>query len=115
MNYVILTYSLYLTLTLVIAFWVANSLLKHGRVFLFDIFNKEKALSDSVSSLLNVGIYLISIGFAFKMLHVPASEITGIQQVIEVLSGKLGAFIIVLGLILFTDLLILLALRGKRE
>lgn len=115
MNYVVLIYSLYLAFTLAITIWVASSLLKNGRIFLLDLFHKEKALSDSVASLLNVGIYLISIGFAFKMLRVSASDIAGMQQVIEVLSEKLGAFIIVLGLLLFTDLLILLGLRSKRE
>jgi hypothetical protein len=112
MNYVVLTYSIYLPVTILLTIWVANTLLRNGRAFLFDIFHKEKTLSDSVSNLLNVGVYLISLGFAFLALRLSYSdEVQSIQSVIEVLSSKLGGFIILLGLILFTNLLLLLAIR----
>lgn len=116
MDYVILTYSVYLIIALSLTIWVARTLLKNGKTFLLDIFHKEEVLSTSLSNLLNVGVYLISIGFAFTMLRIyNAEEIINMQRVIEILSQKLGAFIIVLGVILFLELLILLSMRGFRR
>jgi hypothetical protein len=38
MNYVILTYCMYLLLSISLTIWVAKTLFKNGKIFLIDIF-----------------------------------------------------------------------------
>ena len=48
MNYIIITYSFYLLITISLTVWVARTLFKNGKVFLIDIFHGNKELADSV-------------------------------------------------------------------
>ena len=112
MNYIIITYSFYLTITIALTIWVARTLFKNGKVFLVDIFHGNKELADSVNNLLLVGFYLINIGYAVYTLQVTGS-ITNFQQVIEKLSLKIGMIILILGAMHFFNLYIFFTLRKK--
>lgn len=123
MNYIILSYLIYLPLTVVLTIWVARTLFSNGQAFLIDIFHREKALSDAVARLLDVGFYLVNIGFALLLMKITIPEVynyatrqytttvIGNQQMIEILSRKLGAFVFMLGIMLFINFFILLLLR----
>ena len=112
MTYMILAYSLYLVITLCITIWVANTLFKNGKVFLVDIFHGNKELADSVNNLLLVGFYLINIGYAVYTLRVTDS-ILNLQQLIEILSVKIGIIILILGAMHFFNLYIFFTLRKR--
>ncbi len=112
MNYIIITYSFYLIITIALTIWVARTLFKNGKVFLIDIFHGNKELADSVNNLLLVGFYLINIGYAVYTLQVTGS-ITNTQQVIEKLSLKIGLIILILGAMHFFNLYIFFTLRKK--
>jgi len=75
--------------------------------------------------LLQVGFYLISLGFAIIKLEIVPSwkydqligqnvqeQVNNTQSMIEVLSYKLGSFILLLGMMLFINLFLLLILRS---
>jgi hypothetical protein len=112
MNYIIITYSLYLVITIALTIWVARTLFKNGKVFLIDIFHGNKELADSVNNLLLVGFYLINIGYAVYTLQVTGS-IVNTQEVIEKLSLKIGLIILILGAMHFFNLYIFFTLRKK--
>ncbi|MGG9960245.1 hypothetical protein [Ferruginibacter sp. SUN106] len=112
MNYIIITYCLYLTITIALTIWVARTLFKNGKVFLVDIFHGNKELADSVNNLLLVGFYLVNIGYAVYTLQV-TSSITNFQEVIEKLSVKVGFIILILGAMHFFNLYIFFTLRKK--
>ncbi len=112
MNYIIITYSFYLVITIALTIWVARTLFKNGKVFLIDIFHGNKELTDSVNNLLLVGFYLINIGYAVYTLQV-TSNIINLQQVIEKLSLKIGLIILILGGMHFFNLYIFFTLRKK--
>ena len=112
MNYIIITYSLYLIITIALTIWVARTLFKNGKVFLIDIFHGNKELADSVNNLLLVGFYLINIGYAVYTLQV-TSAISNVQQVIEKLSLKIGLIFLILGGMHFFNLYIFFTLRKK--
>src|SRR5207237_10684793 len=63
MNIEIVTYLLYLGITIALTIWVAQTLHKNGRIFLVDVFHGNEPLADSVNHLLVVGFYLINLGF----------------------------------------------------
>jgi len=112
MNYIIITYIIYLMLTISITIWVATVLFRNGKVFLVDIFNGNLELASSVNRLLLTGFYLINLGYAIYTLQV-TNTITNMQLVIEELSIKIGWIILILGGMHFFNLYIFFKLRKK--
>lgn len=114
MNYYILTYGIYLTISIALTIWVASVLFKNGRIFLVDIFHGNAALADSVNKLLVVGFYLINIGYMSLALKT-YGEIANMQLVVEVLSYKIGCIILILGAMHFLNLIIFFKLRSRAQ
>lgn len=112
MNQVIITYMLYLTISICLTIWVAKTLFKNGKIFLVDIFHGNKELADSVNNLLLVGFYLINLGYAVYTLQV-TRDITNAREIIEMLSLKIGLIILLLGCMHFLNLYIFFTLRKK--
>ncbi|AFD07923.1 hypothetical protein [Solitalea canadensis] len=112
MNYIVLTYLIYLPIAACLTIWVGNTLFKNGKVFLVDIFQQNKELADAVNKLLLVGFYLLNIGYAVWAMKVFDNIVTT-QGVIEVLSEKIGAIILVLGVVHFTNIIALYKLRKR--
>ena len=114
MNYFILTYAVYLVISIALTVWVAKVLFKNGRIFLVDIFHGNTALADSVNRLLVVGFYLINIGYMSMNLK-EGGIINDMQVVIEVLSRKLGYIILTLGAMHFFNLIVFYKLRNRAQ
>lgn len=114
MNYIILAYALYMPLTIALTVWVAKTLFTNGRVFLVDIFHGNEILADSVNKLLVVGFYLINIGYAVFTLQI-FGEVNTVQVVIEKLSLKIGAIILILGGMHFFNLFVFFKLRRRAK
>ena len=114
MNYFILTYAVYLTVSIALTIWVARVLFKNGRIFLVDIFQGNTDLADSVIKLLVVGFYLINIGYMSLALK-EAGTIPNVQVVVEVLSYKLGWIILILGAMHFLNLFTFFKLRSRAQ
>ncbi len=112
MSYIITTYSLYLVLTITLTIWVARTLFRNGKVFLVDIFHGNTPLANSVNNLLLVGFYLVNIGYAVRTLSI-TENITDTRQLIEILSIKVGAIILILGVMHFFNMAIFFKLRYK--
>lgn len=114
MNYFILTYVVYLLVSIALTVWVAKVLFKNGRIFLVDIFHGNNELADSVNKLLVVGFYLINIGYMSLALK-ETGTIASIQVVVEVLSYKLGWIILILGGMHFLNLVVFFKLRNRAK
>jgi hypothetical protein len=112
MSYILISYSLYLALTLVLTVWVARTLFRNGKVFLIDIFHGNKELSQAVNNLLLVGFYLVNIGYAVYTLSI-GYDIKSSRELIEELSIKVGAIILILGGMHFFNMLLFFKLRKK--
>jgi hypothetical protein len=125
MDYTLIAYSIYLPVTIGLTIWVARTLFNNGKVFLVDIFHGQEELASAVNHLLQIGFYLISLGTAFLRLEIKPEQkynqfngsyadmpLATAQQMIEVLSSKVGGFTLILGLMLFFNLFILLMLRA---
>jgi hypothetical protein len=114
MNYFILTYAAYLTVSILLTIWVAKVLFNNGRIFLVDIFHGNAPLADSVNKLLVVGFYLINIGYMCLVLK-ETNTIKSTQEVIEVLSYKIGTIILILGGMHFFNVVVFFKLRNKAQ
>src|ERR1043165_5347874 len=112
MNLIILLYSLYLLITICLTVWVARTLFRNGKLFLIDIFHGNGDLAQAVNNLLLVGFYLINIGYAVYTLRIWDTAVNG-RQVVEILSLKIGAIILILGAMHFLNMFIFFRLRKR--
>ena len=112
MNLEIVTYILYLGISIAVTVWVAHTLHKNGRIFLVDVFHGNEPLADSVNHLLVVGFYLINLGFVSLALKL-GYDIATPKAGIEALSVKVGTVMLVLGAMHFFNLLIFSRLRHR--
>ena len=112
MSYILTLYSLYLLITVLLTIWVARTLFRNGKVFLIDIFHGNKELAQAVNNLLLVGFYLVNLGYAVYTLRVEYN-VTDMRQLIEELSLKTGAIILILGGMHFFNMLVFFKLRKK--
>jgi hypothetical protein len=110
-TYNVAAYFIYLPVALVLTWLVAGTLFKNGIIFMRDIFFGREEMARATTSLFKSGFYLLNVGFALYILEI-YSDLTGIQDTIEVLSTKIGGFAIYLGIMLFLNLY--LFFRGKK-
>lgn len=112
---IIRAYLIYLPIALLLTYYVARVLFKNGRVFMVDIFRGREEIANATNRLFEMGFYLLNLGFALLILRIDlgGAELFGTQEMIEILSKKIGGFSIYLGIMLFLNLY--LFFRGKRK
>jgi hypothetical protein len=106
------SYFTYLAVTVPLTIWVARTLSTNGRVFLEDVFDDNKALADAINKMLVVGFYLLDVGFVMLYLRT-GSLVVDLATLIEVVSVKVGAVMVVLGLIHFTNVYVFNSIRRR--
>ena len=99
----VMTYAVYLALSIIITVWVGHTLHKNGRIFLVENFEGKEALADSVNHLLLVGFYLVNAGFVSLALRYGGRP-DDVVGAIEYLSTKVGLVIVVLGAMHFFNM-----------
>ena len=112
MNVTVITYVVYLVLSINLTVWVARTLHKNGRIFLVDSFTGNEPLADSVNHLLVVGFYLINIGYVTLALKY-GDKATDARTALEILSTKVGLVLVVLGVMHFFNLFIFSKMRRR--
>lgn len=112
MDYTLLTYTLYIPLSVAVTIWVARTLHKNGRVFLLDVFSGREDLADSVNHLLVVGFYLVNLGFVSFALKL-GYTVKDAREGVEALSEKIGLVLVVLGIMHFFNLYVFSKIRGR--
>jgi hypothetical protein len=112
MNNIIISYVLYLLISIALTVWVGHTLFKHGRLFLIDTFHGNQELAHAVNRLLLVGFYLINVGYCVFTLKI-FSDINDGRAIFEVLSIKIGKIILILGALHFLNLLVFYKLRKR--
>ena len=110
-NHIVITYLTYLPIVLLMTFLVAKILFKNSIIFILDIFKGRKEIATPTNRLLEIGFYLLNVGTALLILKTKAIETT--QQMVEILSLKIGGFSIYLGVMLFAYMF--LFFRGKKK
>ena len=114
MQAIVVTYLVYLAISVALTVWVAQTLFKNGRVFLVTVLGGDDSLADSVNHLLVVGFYLINLGYVSLMLKI-GTPVTGAQDAIEALSTKIGMVLLILGGMHFFNLAVFNKLRAAKQ
>ena len=108
--YIVSSYFVYLAISIVATVWVARTLHRNGRVFLVEAFHGSEPLADSVNHLLVVGFYLINLGWVSVTLTT-GGELDTLRAAIELVSGKIGVVLLVLGVMHFFNLYVFARIR----
>lgn len=109
-NYIIWNYGIYTITTIAITIWVANVLRKNGEPFLKATFKNDEVLAGAVNKLLNVGFYLVNVGYLIFTIKTTA-PIEELRVLIETLGWKIGKIVLILGVMHFINMFVLLNLR----
>src|SRR5579872_1907516 len=112
MDPVVVTYAVYMALSLLLTIWVAQTLFTNGRVFLVDIFRGNEGLADSVNHLLVVGFYLINLGFVVRGLRIYGT-VLGVRGGVETVADKIGGVLLTLGFMHFFNLFVFSRIRRR--
>lgn len=111
-THVLIAYCIYLPIALLLTCYVSRTLFKNSLIYMMDIFKKREEIALATNTLFETGFYLLNLGYALLILRIDTEIITA-QELIEVLSKKIGGFAIYLGIMLFLNLY--LFFRGKRK
>ena len=114
MDGTVITYLVYLVVSVGLTVWVARTLFRHGRVFLVDVFDGDERIANAVNSLLVVGFYLLNLGYVTFALRL-SDRVFDATSSIEALSVKVGGVLLVLGLLHFGNLLVFSQIRRRRH
>lgn len=109
----LITYAIYVVISVSITIWVAETLRRNGRIFLVEAFVKEE-VADSVNHLLVVGFYLINIGFVSLFLRMAEKPKDAVEAV-EFVSFKIGMVLVVLGVMHFFNVFNFAKMRRKAK
>lgn len=108
----LLTYLVYVAVSVAVTIWVGQSLHGNGRVFLVENFHGREKLADSVNHLLLVGFYLVNLGFVSLALRY-GEKPTDLVGAVEYLSTKIGLVIVLLGCMHFFNMRMLVRFRSS--
>jgi hypothetical protein len=114
--YILISYVVYLGISFAATIWVARTLHTNARIFLIDAFHGNTGLADSVNRLLVVGFYLVNVGYVTLALRT-TETLESARAAIELVSGKIGVVLVVLGIMHFFDLYAInrLCKRGRER
>ena len=113
MEAIVVTYTIYLTISVMITVWVGTTLYKNGAIFLIDVFHGNAELAQSVNHLLIVGFYLINLGYVSLMMKI-GGDIYDARGSFEALAQKLGLVLLTLGGMHFFNLYLFHRIRKNR-
>jgi hypothetical protein len=109
---VVLIYLIYLLITIGLTVGVGWALARSGRTFLLDVFGGNDGLAEAVNRLLVVGFYLLNLGFVTLTMQT-SGNIDSARQGVQILSVKIGEFLLVLGALHFANLAVFARVRGR--
>jgi hypothetical protein len=106
-------YVLYLGLSAVLIFWLGRTLHRTGSTFLNEAFSGNASLVRAVTQLLDVGFYLVSLGYVAITYRTFWQIVNSYQAAIESSVAKLGGFMLILGIAHMFNLLLLAIFRRR--
>ena len=106
-------YATYLGLCTALILWLGWTLHRAGSTFLNDAFAGNATLVSAVAHLLDVGFYLVSVGYVAVTYHVYWQQVTSYGEIVQLISTKIGGFLLLLGFAHLFNLLLLAIFRRR--
>ena len=112
MNWIITTYIIYLLGSAFLTIWVGHTLYRNGRAFVVMALG-DVQLADSINKLLLVGFYLVNTAYVLLVLK-EEHELYTLENMLELLSLKLGLIVTILAGMHFFNIAALYFLKTKK-
>ncbi|MYV97056.1 hypothetical protein [Streptomyces sp. SID3343] len=112
MDRTVVTYAIYLAISIGLTVWVARTLSRNGQIFLKDVLQGREDLAEAVNHLLVVGFYLVNLGFVALYLKV-GKAVENARGSFEALSLKVGTVLLVLGVLHLLNVYVLSRIRRR--
>jgi hypothetical protein len=112
MDRTVVTYAIYLAISIGLTVWVARTLSRNGQIFLRDVLHGREELAEAVNHLLVVGFYLVNLGFVALYLRV-GETVENARGSFEALSLKVGTVLLVLGVLHLLNVYVLNRIRRR--
>lgn len=112
MDLTVLTYLIYLGVSVVLTIWVARVLVKAGGVFLGAVFQGDESMAKAVNQLLVVGFYLVNLGFIALWMR-RTGTVADARGIFSALSVDVGTVLLVLGALHLGNVFVLNRLRRR--
>ncbi|THV34626.1 hypothetical protein [Glycomyces buryatensis] len=112
MDMAVIGYIAYLVIAIPLTIWVARVLGANGFHFIKDVFAGDEQLAQAVNKLLQVGFYLLNFGFVALWLRT-AEPIIDARGVFETVAMKVGAVLLVLGILHVMNVFVLNGFRKR--
>jgi len=106
-------YASYLGICAALIFWLGWTLHRTGSVFLNDAFAGNASLVRAVGHLLDIGFYLVSVGYVCVSYQTFWQQIYSYQMVAQAVSAKVGGFLLLLGFAHLFNLLLLAIFKRR--
>lgn len=114
MNYNILSYIIYVMLSIYIIVWVGKMFHKNGRIFIVSLFNGQTETADTTNNILLVAYYLFNIGYAVIQFSY-WQQISNTATMIYSITYKSGILILLLALLHYNNMFIIYILSRKKK
>jgi hypothetical protein len=106
-------YLSYLAICAALIFWLGWTFNRTGSILLSDAFGGNTQLVKAVAHLLNVGFYLVSIGFVGFTYEGIWQQLNTYTAVIQVVTLKVGGFLLMLGVAHLFNMMLLAIFRRR--
>ncbi len=115
MDPVVVTYLVYVALSVGLTVWVGRVLSRYGAVFLVDVFAGRRDLAEATNTLLVVGFYLLNLGYVAFALRWGGTDVVDGRTAVEALSRRIGGVLLVLGVLHLGNVVVLSRLRRRHR
>ncbi len=95
MNYNILSYIIYGSITIYVIGWAGKLFYRNGRIFILRLFHRNEPMTDTTNNILLLAYYLFNIGYAILQFST-WQKITGLDAMITSISAKTGILVLIL-------------------
>ena len=110
-SYLVPVYAAYAVVTITLTIFLARTLFKNGSIFLEGVFQDEPKMAAAVNHLLVVGFYLLNLGYAALIMKADGGY--SVLAAVEVLAWKLGALLVSLGVMHFSNMYLFYRIRRR--
>jgi hypothetical protein len=112
-NYIETYYCVYLCASAILIAGLGWTFHRAGQVFLKDAFTGNTTLVDAVARLLDIGFYLVSVGYV-ALTYSTLMQSIDLSWLLKIVSMKIGGLMLFLGVAHLFNLLLLALFRQRR-
>ena len=114
MNYNILSYCIYGSITTYIIVWVGKLFHSNGRIFILRLFHQNQTMTNTTNNILLMAYYLFNIGYATMQFSI-WKKIFDVNTMISSIASRTGILVIILAITHYFNICIIYFLSKRNQ